>query len=144
MNDNQILKSKETMQIGQNQKEYMNGAYNEVFSKQASAVHLNDDTWMKLESMLPQYHTGRPPKDNRNFMEAVNWIIQTNSPWRNLPTRYGSWKTTYNRYNNWSKKGYLDNILSMLKASSSGIEVVQQNGSDAIIKTNQQRSIAAT
>ena len=28
---------------------------------------------------------------------------------------YGSWKTVYNRYNNWSKKGHLNTILMELK-----------------------------
>jgi transposase len=35
--------------------------------------------------------------------------------WRDLPPAYGNWKSVYNRYNNWSKKGYITAILAELK-----------------------------
>ncbi|WP_193787234.1 transposase, partial [Legionella waltersii] len=35
--------------------------------------------------------------------------------WRDLPPVYGNWKSVYNRYNNWSKKGYIAAILAELK-----------------------------
>ncbi|ETO91068.1 MAG: hypothetical protein P857_143 [Candidatus Xenolissoclinum pacificiensis L6] len=41
--------------------------------------------------------------------------MRTGDPCRDLPKEYGSWKTVYNKYNNWYKKGYLDEILMELK-----------------------------
>jgi len=58
---------------------------------------------------------GRHGKDDRMFLEAVYWIIRTGAPWRDLSPECGRWKTVYNRYNNWIKRGYLDKILEALK-----------------------------
>ena len=75
---------------------------------------LTDELWEKLELLLPELK-GRPPKNNRIFLEAVCWIIRTGAPWRDLPPAYGPWKTTYNRYNNWVKKDRFQKILEILK-----------------------------
>ncbi|MFG0150820.1 transposase, partial [Legionella pneumophila] len=41
--------------------------------------------------------------------------LRTGAAWRDLPPDYGNWKSVYNRYNNWSKKGYITAILGELK-----------------------------
>ena len=73
-----------------------------------------DDIWEKLKPLLPK-PTGRHGKDDRLFLEAVCWIVRTGAPWRDLPPEFGPWKTVYNRYNRWAKKGYLDEILAFFK-----------------------------
>jgi len=79
-------------------------------------IVFDDVLWRKLDTLLPTRITGgRPPKDNRLFIEAVCWVIRTGAPWRDLPREYGSWKTVYNRYNRWCKTGEFDRILSILK-----------------------------
>jgi transposase len=75
---------------------------------------LSDELWDKLKELLPK-PKGRHGNNDRLFIEAVFWIIRTGSPWRDMPSEYGSWKTTYNRFNNWVKKGHLDEILEVLK-----------------------------
>ncbi len=70
--------------------------------------------WSQLETKLPQAK-GRHGDNDRLFIEAVCWIIRTGCPWRDLPSEFGSWKTHYNRFNRWSKKGHLDAILVALK-----------------------------
>ena len=35
-------------------------------------------------------------------------------PWRDLPERYGSWKTVYSRFRKWIDDGILDNIFRIL------------------------------
>ncbi|HAU9855978.1 TPA: transposase, partial [Legionella pneumophila subsp. pneumophila] len=52
---------------------------------------------------------------DRLFMEAICWILHTGAAWRDLPSDYGNRKSVYNRYNNWSKKGYITPILAELK-----------------------------
>ena len=42
-------------------------------------------------------------------------MLRTGAAWRDLPLNYGNWKSVYNRYNNWSKKGYITTILAELK-----------------------------
>ena len=79
-----------------------------------SRMLIDDELWSRLEKLLPK-PKGRHGNHDRLFLEAVCWILRTGAPWRDLPPDYGSWKTVYNRYNNWSKKGYIQEILSELK-----------------------------
>ena len=48
---------------------------------------LNDAQWTKLEPLLPGKASDRgvTAKDNRQFLEAVLWIMRTGAPWRDLP-----------------------------------------------------------
>ena len=71
-----------------------------------SRMVIDDEMWARLEPLLPK-PKGRPGKDDRLFIEGVCWVLRTGAPWRDLPPDYGPWKTVYNRYNNWSKKGEL-------------------------------------
>jgi transposase len=75
---------------------------------------ITNEIWVKLEPLLPKT-SGRHGKDNRNFIEAVCWIVRTGAPWRDMPKEFGPWKTVYNRYSRWVKKGHLDRILEILK-----------------------------
>ena len=71
---------------------------------------IDDRCWRKLKALLPA-PKGRRGNNDRLFLEAVCWSLRTGASWRDLPKEYGSWKTVYNRYNNWSKKGHLNTIL---------------------------------
>jgi len=42
------------------------------------------------------------------------WVLCSGAPWRDLPERYGSWKTLYNRFNRWSKSGVINIIFNRL------------------------------
>ena len=75
---------------------------------------LTDEQWRKIEPLLPSGGPGKPSKDgNRNFVNAVMWIAKTGAPWRDLPERFGSWKTIYNRFRNWARS---DKWLEIFKA----------------------------
>lgn len=81
-----------------------------------SRLVIDDRMWSKLQTLLPpKPKGGRPSKNDRLFIEAVCWILRTGSPWRDLPTSYGNWKTIYNRYHRWAHKGYMTNLLNVLK-----------------------------
>ena len=75
---------------------------------------ITDEIWEKLRILLPK-PKGRHGKNDRVFMESVCWAVRTGAPWRDLPQEFGPWKTVYNRYNRWVKKGHLDTILEVLK-----------------------------
>ena len=59
---------------------------------------LTDEEWLRIEPLLPPENTGkqgRPRKDNRIIMNGIVWLARSGAPWRDLPERYGSWKTVY-------------------------------------------------
>jgi transposase len=43
---------------------------------------------------------------DRLFVEAVLFRAKTGLPWRDLPERFGPWKSVYNRFSNWARKGH--------------------------------------
>jgi transposase len=45
----------------------------------------------------------------------VLWRTRTGSPWRDLPDRYGNWKTVYKRHRRWSGDGTWATILDELR-----------------------------
>lgn len=77
---------------------------------------LTDEQWAMLAALLPpQQGNGRPYRDHRMMMNAWFWILNTGSPWRDLPERFGPWKTAYNRFNRWRAEGIIDRILEALQ-----------------------------
>ena len=52
----------------------------------------------QIKDLFPIAKTGRPPKDNRVMFNAILWLVGSGSVWRDLPERYGSWKTVYSRF----------------------------------------------
>ena len=54
---------------------------------------ISDEQWNKIKHMFPKAKTGRPGKDLRLMFNAVLWIACSGAPWRDLPERFGSWKT---------------------------------------------------
>ena len=78
---------------------------------------LTDEEWLRIEPLLPPENTGkqgRPRKDNRIIMNGIVWLARSGAPWRDLPERYGSWKTVYSRFRKWIDDGILDNIFRVL------------------------------
>lgn len=74
---------------------------------------LEDALWLKLEPLLPGQsgQWGGLAKDNRQFINAVLWILRTGAPWRDLPPDFGDWKNTHRRFSRWRDKGIWEGIL---------------------------------
>jgi putative transposase len=69
-------------------------------------MQVDERRWARIEAVvLSERRAGRPPKDDRNFIEAVLWWRRTGVPWRDLPEEFGPWKTVFNRFDSWSKTG---------------------------------------
>lgn len=98
---------------------------------------LTDEEWEQLSPLLPSEHTGkpgRPPKDNRLMLNAMIWLARSGAPWRDLPERYGSWKTVYSRFRKWVDDGILVNIFHKLSLEAE-LEELSLDGS--IIQAHQ-------
>jgi transposase len=75
---------------------------------------LTDAQWKQIEPLLHRY--GRKSSlGDRNFINAVVYLLKTGTPWRDLPERFGNWKTIYNRFSNWAKAGRFEHIFKELQ-----------------------------
>ena len=77
---------------------------------------ISDKAWEILEPHLPgrKGTKGRPAHDNRNFINAVFWILRTGAPWRDLPPDYGDWKNTNRRFCRWRDRGVWTKLFEVL------------------------------
>jgi transposase len=68
---------------------------------------LTDEQWRCLRAVLPKQKAGpEATRGDRLFVEAILFRAKTGMPWRDLPERFGPWKSVYNRFSNWAKKGH--------------------------------------
>src|SRR5689334_2983814 len=77
---------------------------------------LTEPMWVRIQTFLEVTRgRGRPGEDDRKFIEAILWWRRTGVPWRDLPEDFGPWKTVFNRFDNWSKKGKWGKLFEFLK-----------------------------
>ena len=77
---------------------------------------LTDEQWERLKVVLPKRCTGPDARrGDRNFVDAVLYRSKTGVPWRDLPERFGPWKTVYNRYSRWAKRGAWRKVFEALR-----------------------------
>lgn len=78
---------------------------------------LTNDEFARLEPLLSgQPGTpGRNAADNRQFINAVLWVARTGAPWPDLPERFGTFDSVYQRFNRWAKKGRWQAIFEALQ-----------------------------
>ena len=46
------------------------------------------------------------------------WRLATGAPWRDLPERFGSWRTVYSRFRRWQQAGVWERVLAALHADA--------------------------
>jgi transposase len=77
---------------------------------------LTDAQWQRLQRVLPKQKAGPSSKlGDRLFVEAVLYRAKTGLPWRDLPERFGPWKSVYNRFSNWAKQDHWATVFQELK-----------------------------
>lgn len=77
---------------------------------------LTDAQWARLRPHLPAQRSGpQAARGDRLFIEAVLFRAKTGLPWRDLPERFGPWKSVYNRFANWARKGHWAAIFRELQ-----------------------------
>ena len=78
---------------------------------------LADHEWELIQPFFPERASknGRPRKPTREVLNAIFWVLRTGAPWRDLPERYGSWRTIFHRFNAWRKDGTFDRVLEALQ-----------------------------
>ena len=78
---------------------------------------INDEEWDRVKDLLPPDQLekqGRPPKPNRDMLNAILWIAKSGAAWRDLPERYGAWETVYGKFKKWEENGVFQEIFDTL------------------------------
>ncbi|MEO6773530.1 MAG: transposase, partial [Kofleriaceae bacterium] len=84
----------------------------------ATRAWINDPQWARAATILARHpRRGRPGNDDRRCFEAVVWWRRTGIPWRDLPSDFGSWKTVFNRFDRWSKRGRWSALFAALQTA---------------------------
>ncbi|GIJ52479.1 transposase [Virgisporangium aliadipatigenens] len=83
---------------------------------------LSDSEWESLSQFLPSTLTGgRPRSDDRRVLNGVVWKVRSGAPWRDVPARYGSWKSVYTRFRRWALDGTFARMLAGVQASADAV-----------------------
>ena len=86
-----------------------------------SRYELSDEEFALLKPFLPPERSGKagkPYQSHRAVLNGIFWILRSGAPWRDLPERYGAWKTVYDRFRRWSREGLFQRILAALQAQA--------------------------
>jgi transposase len=77
---------------------------------------LTDQEWELLAPLIPRAKTGRPRVEDRRVINGMVYKIRTGISWRDLPERYGPWKTVYTRFRRYALDGVFTRALQQMQA----------------------------
>ncbi|MFF9150601.1 IS5 family transposase [Streptomyces sp. NPDC014861] len=80
---------------------------------------LSDAEWELLRPFLPvsNRRCGRW-RDHRQVIDGILHRVRTGVQWRDLPERFGPWKTVYERHRLWSADGTWERLLQQVQAAA--------------------------
>ena len=78
-----------------------------------------------LPSMAPQ--RGGRWRDHRQVINGILFRVRSGVPWRDVPERYGPWKTLYKRFARWEEDGTWARIESALRTDADAAGAVDWN-----------------
>ncbi len=80
---------------------------------------LSDAEWERLQPFLPvsNRRCGRW-RDHRQVIDGILHRVRTGVQWRDLPERFGPWKTVYERHRQWSADGTWERLLQQVQAEA--------------------------
>jgi transposase len=84
-------------------------------------MELTDKQWIRIEpvilqSMRRKDSRGRKPRDPREVLNGILWVLRTGAPWKDLPDRYPPHQTCHRRFQQWRKAGVFQLIIKELAA----------------------------
>ena len=76
---------------------------------------LTDEKWELITpSLPPPAYTGRPRANDRSIVNGILFVLLTGCRWMDMPSKYGSHKTAWERHKKWSMKGVWKGIMGSL------------------------------
>ena len=77
---------------------------------------LSDVQWVRIAPLLSGKASdpGRTGADNSLFVNGVLWVLRSGAHWRDLPERYGKYKSLHKRFSRWAKAGVWEKVFASL------------------------------
>ncbi|WP_443061826.1 IS5 family transposase [Streptomyces sp. NBC_00425] len=100
---------------------------------------LTDQEWELLAPLIPRAATGRPRVEDRQVVNGMAYKIRTGISWRDLPERYGPWRTVCTRFRRYALDGVFTRALEQMQAradAAGDIDWLVQIGS-TIVRAHQ-------
>ncbi|WP_443047665.1 IS5 family transposase [Streptomyces sp. NBC_00354] len=108
---------------------------------------LSDAEWERLRPFLPvsNRRCGRW-RDHRQVIDGILHRARTGVQWRDLPQRFGPWKTVYERHRQWSADGTWERLLQQVQAEADAAGEIDWDISvdSAIVRAHQHAAGART
>ncbi|MFM0124858.1 transposase [Paraburkholderia sp. RL18-101-BIB-B] len=85
-------------------------------------VPISDETWQRVRYLLPEdskRRFGRPPRDPREVLNAILWVVIHKEKWHRLPSDYPPAQTCYTKWLQWRRDGLMSRILDELEIDQS-------------------------
>lgn len=82
-----------------------------------------------LEPLLPsetdKKKPGRPRTwSRRQLIDGIRWRTRTGAPWRDMPARYGHWRTVYGLFLDWHRDGTWNRALNALRSRTDAASLI--------------------
>ena len=82
-------------------------------------MELTNEQWKIIEPIIkslapPKDPRGRKPRNPREILNGILWILRTGAPWKDLPGRYPPYQTCHRRFQQWVEQGVFQRILQEL------------------------------
>ena len=75
---------------------------------------LSEEQFARLQPLLPNKVRGVPRVDDRRVISGIIHVLQSGCRWRDAPPGYGPYKTLYNRFVRWTRKGVWEDVFAQL------------------------------
>ncbi len=117
-------------------------------------MRISEEQYARIKDVLP-VQRGNVSLTNLQLLNALLYVLENGSKWRQLPNQFGNWHTIYTRMNRWSKNGVLDRVfekLQLWRILSVRVELfalgstsikVHPDGTGALKKTGRSPSVKA-
>lgn len=77
---------------------------------------LTDEQWAKIEAYFePADRRGRKAvHGKKEIVDAILYVLKGGVQWRMLPSDFPPWKTVYDHFSRWNKRGVWAEVLNVL------------------------------